>query len=362
MKVLMVGVDEKTLGGMLTVVQNYMKSEKFCNTTNLEYIATATRGTKREKIQKMLKGFRRIVSTLRRNNIDIVHVHMSERGSVFREGFVVLLAKTLGTKTVIHMHGAEIETWYRQQCSLVQKLTRHIFCASDCMLVLGKEWAPFMSEVMKGQEGKIKVLHNGVHVESSNKAKSSSTNILFYGALIKRKGIEDLLQAFSNIKDKIPFINLCIYGDDQNYHPSEKIKRFRLEGRASYGGWITEDNRERIFANTLVNILPSYNEGLPMTILESMGYGIPNISTRIAAIPEAIEDGVNGFLIHPGDISQLQQRILTLCKDKKLWQEFSNKAYETASQKFSLESHIERLISIYSGLVEDSRQHDKVRS
>ena len=54
--------------------------------------------------------------------------------------------------------------------------------------------------------------------------------------------------------------------------------------------------------HAMVNILPSYNEGLPMTILETMAYGIPNISTSIASIPEVLHNNDNGFLVKPGDI------------------------------------------------------------
>ncbi|OZG68545.1 glycosyltransferase family 4 protein [Bifidobacterium eulemuris] len=359
MRVLMVGVDENTVGGMLTVVQNYQKASDFCDSTHLEYIATATRAGAWGKIKKMLLGFARIAFTIRKHDIDIVHVHMSERGSVFREGFVVLLANTLGSKTIIHMHGAEIETWYKNQWPLVRKLIRYIFCSADRMLILGTKWRPFISEVMQGQTQKIKVLRNAVHVESSNMACASATDILFYGALIKRKGVDDLLQAFAAIKDEIPTMNLRLYGDDQDYRPIEKISEFGLEGRASYGGWVTPDNREQVFANTLVNVLPSYNEGLPMTILESMGYGIPNISTNIAAIPEAVDDGVNGFLVRPGDVEALKQRLLKLCTDKELWQQFSNNAHTKAYDFFSLDSHIKRLLSIYDELLADHSHDEK---
>ena len=100
----------------------------------------------------------------------------------------------------------------------------------------------------------------------------------------------------------------------------------------------------------MLHILPSYREVLPMSILETMAYGIPNISTRIASIPEVIEDGVNGFLIEPGDLEALKEKILTLSTDTLLRLKFSQAAYEKTAAKFSLSSNIAALEKIFMGL------------
>lgn len=205
---------------------------------------------------------------------------------------------------------------------------------------------------MVGHEEKIKVLHNAVYVEAENKANANATDILFYGMLIKRKGIEDLLAAFEKIKDDIPKnIHLRLYGDNKEFDVLKKLKEYHLEERTSYEGWMTSEKRQTVFSNTLINVLPSYNEGLPMTILESMGYGIPNISTNIAAIPEAITDGVNGFTIEPGDVDSLAEKMKSLILHKDLWVKFSNNAYETAKNEFSIKTHFAQLMKIYEQIM-----------
>ena len=250
------------------------------------------------------------------------------------------------------MHGADIEDWYNKQFVLIKKLIANIFCAADVMIVLGDNWLPFMRSVMVGNEKKIKVLHNAVYVEADNKANVNATDILFYGMLIKRKGIEDLLAAFEKIKDDIPKnIHLRLYGDNKEFDVLNKLKEYHLEERASYEGWMTSEKRQTVFSNTLINVLPSYNEGLPMTILESMGYGIPNISTNIAAIPEAITDGVNGFTIEPGDVDSLAEKMKNLILHKDLWVKFSNNAYETAKNEFSIKTHFAQLMKIYEQIM-----------
>lgn len=83
MNVLMIGVDETSIGGMLTVVNNYKDNKEFCKMTNLKYVATVIRSNKFVKIKTFLCKIPEIISTIRNDKIDIVHVHMAERGSVF---------------------------------------------------------------------------------------------------------------------------------------------------------------------------------------------------------------------------------------------------------------------------------------
>ena len=329
MNVLMIGVDKTSVGGMLTVIENYLNNKEFCGKVNLQYIATVIRGSKLIKLKTFLKKIPEIKRTIKEKKIDIVHVHMAERGSVFREGYVVHIANKMGCKTIIHMHGATIEDWYKRQNIVVKKIIEKIFCSADKMIVLGDLWLPFMKKVMGNEnESKLAVLHNAVNVPSSNSYNLDATEILFYGMLIQRKGIDDLLEAFRAIKDD-------------------------LEGRAEYRGWLTPENREKVFSKAIVNVLPSYNEGLPMTILESMGHGIPNISTNIAAIPEAISDGINGYLITPGDINSLKEKMKNVILNRKIREKFSESAYETAKKEFSIDSHINRLLKIYKDILDD---------
>ena len=355
MNVLMIGVDETSVGGMLTVVNNYKSNKCFCEKTNLQYIATVIRANRFTKIKTFISKIPQIITTIKKQKIDIVHVHMAERGSVYREGTVVLIARAMGCKTVIHMHGANIETWYDNRTALNQKLISWIFNQADRMIILGENWRPFMERVMCGHEDKIRVLHNAVQVENCNMANENAKNILFYGMLIQRKGIDDLLEAFNSLVREIPDdIYLTLYGDDHDADEKIQVKiaKYNTANRIRYQGWLTEENRSEVFRDSLINVLPSYNEGLPMTILESMGYGIPNISTNIAAIPEAIDNGMNGFVIQPGNVQELKDSMKKLVTDKDLWKKFSENAYNDAKNKFSIQAHISTLLKIYNQLLE----------
>jgi glycosyltransferase involved in cell wall biosynthesis len=347
----MIGVDKTSLGGMLTVIENYINCEEFLKKTNLIYIPTVINRCKLLKIVFFFRALVKILITIISKKINIIHVHMSEKSSVFREGIIILLGKLFRCKTIIHLHGATFEKWYKNQISIVQKMVRYIFNNADKVLVLGEIWKRSISNIMDNTD-KIEVLYNAVNIPSNNLYSNNANNIIFLGVLIERKGIDDLLKAILKIKDDIPSsIRVKLYGVDVYGNIEEKIKSLNLERIVEYSGWINSENKKECFSHAILNILPSYNEGLPMSILETMAYGIPNISTNIAAIPEAISNGGEGILVQPGDISGISKAILQIVNNPDLRSIYSINSYKKVNMKFNIKDHIDRVYNIYSNLL-----------
>lgn len=351
MNVLMIGVDKKSLGGMLTVAENYMNDDEFKKRTNLIYIPTVTNSNILFKILFFIKAFIKIILVIKVKKIEIVHINMAEKGSVFREGLVLLISKALGCKTIIHMHGATIEEWYKRQKRSVKKFVYKIFNNADRILVLGYIWKEFMDGLVE-DKSKVLVVYNAVSVPKNNKYNINANNITFLGVLSQRKGIDDLLKAVKKIKDRLPkYIKVKLYGVDIDGRINKKIEELQLNDTVEYCGWVTKDKQEECFSNTLVNILPSYNEGLPMSILETMAYGIPNISTNIAAIPEAISNGEEGILVEPGDIGAISSGILKMVFDKEIRKKYSENSYDRIKKEFNICKHMESIYKIYLDLM-----------
>ena len=353
MRVLMVGVDKQTKGGMWSVVANYIDSYEFVKKTDLKYIPTSITGSAVRRVLFTGKALTIILRELLTKKYDIVHVHMAERGSVYRKNIVISMAKLFQCKIVIHMHGAEFEQWYQSLKDLRKKKVRKILNKADKVLILGKYWDMFVRSLMHDDK-KVSVVYNAVTVPKENRYNSISKNMLFLGAVVQRKGVYDLLRAVKQLDSKMPTdVKLLIYGPDFENKIERVIVEHNLSSRVEYRGWLTAEDKEKVFADTAVNILPSYNEGLPMTILECMAHGIPNISTNVAAIPEAV-NSQNGKLIEPGDINQLAQAIETMVEDQVLREAKSDAAYADAQKHFSVDAHFKKVIDIYRELVERS--------
>ena len=108
----------------------------------------------------------------------------------------------------------------------------------------------------------------------------------------------------------------------------------------------TGEKKITAISNSNVFILPSYNEGLPISVLEAMSYGMPVISTRVGDIEDAVIEGENGFLINPGDVESLAERIVWM-KDKQRWDRLSNGARSIAETRFDIMRFYERLSEVW---------------
>jgi len=349
MRVLMVGVDKQTKGGMWTVAENYLRTESFVKESGLEYVPTSITGSIPKKMLFTAKALVSIFAKLLTNQYDILHVHMAEHGSVYRKNLVITLAKLFGCKVIIHMHGAEFETWYQTLSEKKKRGVRRILCKADRVLILGEYWREFVCALVE-DGSRVCVLHNAVSVPAKNPYNPNAQNLLFLGVVGKRKGIGDLLEAVKQIDNQLPKeCKLMLYGPESDGPIAPVVGELGLSHRVKHSAWLSGEDKAKVFAETAVNILPSYNEGLPMSILETMASGIPNITTTVAAIPEVVNEQ-NGALICPSDVTQLAQEILNLMSDPVARVQKSGAAYEKVKAEFSISRHTGRLLDIYREL------------
>ena len=347
MNVLMVGVDKNRNGGMWTVAENFINSKEYNQAINLTYIATSTGGSVVRRILKMLQGYVLIIKHLLFSKIDIVHIHMAEKGSVFRKAIVIMFGKLFHKRVIVQMHAGPIVSWYSSCRSLTQFLVRKIFNSPDVMLVLGEYWKKQLTELVP--EKKIKVLYNGAECPSKNLYNVQGKGIVYLGLIKKTKGTFDLVDAIKLINDRLDHkykVYLC--GLDEEGKINEYIAERGLTDRIILKGWINKEERLALFQNTRMVILPSYFEALSMTVIEAMCYGIPVITTNISTMPELLGD--RHLLIEPGDVEMLSEKILQLSDDSVLCKKLSSREFDRALTTFSINNVSKKLCEIYSSI------------
>ncbi|MBE6098963.1 MAG: glycosyltransferase family 4 protein [Anaerovibrio sp.] len=349
MNVLMVGVDEERAGGMWSVAETYIKSEKFNQHVGLTYIATSTGGSALKRIKKMLIGLIQIIGVLLFQKVDVVHIHMAEKGSVFRKGLVVALAKLFGKKIAIQMHAGPIVHWYSTLDGTTQSLVRFILNSSDKLLVLGEYWKRELCSII--DERKIQVLYNGTICSNSNNYNVDGKNIVFLGMITERKGAFDLIKAVSLVDREISAdIKVLMCGLDFDGKAEKYSRELHLEQRIVFVGWVDSLYKEKIFRNAMLCVLPTYFEGLSMTVIEAMAHGVPVITTNISTMPELL--GRDYSLIIPGDIDGLCEQLRHMCNDKNARLKTSAYLFNRAKAMYSLEKNINSTLSIYKELID----------
>jgi glycosyltransferase involved in cell wall biosynthesis len=105
-----------------------------------------------------------------------------------------------------------------------------------------------------------------------------------------------------------------------------------------------------VLAEATVYVLPTYAEGLPMGVLEAMLAGVPVVATLVGGVPDAVENDVDGFLVAPGDIDALADRIMRLLGDAGLRERFAARARSKVLEQFSPERVLAQLESLYGKL------------
>ena len=349
-KVLMIGNSENVKGGITSVINQMKKYEWKENQIKFRFIATFNGGNNIYKIFFFIMAFFKIMYCFIFAKPDIIHIHMSHKGSFRRKYLISKLAKRFKIKIVIHLHGSEFKTWYSLSKEQVKKKVKWLLKNADKFIVLGKKWDSVIKEIE--HDCKTVIVSNSVNIPKEvAKYNNNKCNILFLGVLVKRKGVFDLLDAVSKIdyklKDKY-FLTIAGTGNEEK-SLKDMVKKLKLNDHVEFYGWANEKDKKELLKNSQLFILPSYNEGLPVAILEAMSYGIPIISTDVGDVKEVVNDDT-GILYQPGDIKKLIisiEKMLLLNKNE--WEKYSLNCKKLIEKKFNIKNNEKIIINLYKG-------------
>lgn len=353
-RVLMCGSHRREKGGMNSVIEQLLNND-WGNDYKMMYLATHISGSSIKKILFFLKAYLKLIFMTIFRRFDVIHIHMSYKGSFHRKYYVAKTCRFFRIKTIIHLHGSEFKEFYNNADDSLKSKIKRLFNDCDKTIVLGDAWNEFIKSICP--KANTYVLHNSVKLPKDVSVSNNETkNILFMGALIKRKGVSDLLEAVKMIKERgYENFVLLIGGtgeEEKNLH--DYVNENNLSENVKFLGWIENNIKEEIYSNADIFILPSYNEGLPIAILEALSYGLPVISTNVGSIDEAVKNDINGFLLRPGDINEMADKIIALIDNPILLNKQSVNARTIAEDKFSDDKYYDKIKGIYFDLMKTS--------
>jgi len=177
------------------------------------------------------------------------------------------------------------------------------------------------------------------------------TRLLFVGRLVKEKGLDTLLQAFSNVLKTDRGVYLTIIGDGPLRGEYETLARkLSVQSNTRFIGWITREKVLDYVKNSHMLIVPSVKENFPRITLEAMGAGIPVIASSVGGIPEQITDGVDGVIIPPENPQKLANAILSLFSKPEKMMDMSREGVKTAAT-FTIKRKIESFEGLYRRII-----------
>lgn len=340
-------------GGIAAVTNGYYDS-RLEKEYKLCYIESYCDGSKIKKAVKALKSYIQFYKCLRGFKPELVHVHSSFGPSFYRMQPFLYMAKKKNIPVIDHCHGADFNTFYVNASDKKKKRIRKVYNDFDKVIVLSDEWKKKMGEVLP--DDKMVVIENYCKpkneelIEKLFSERFERKQVLFLGELGKRKGGFDFAGIIDNAhKGDIDIkFALCGSGTDSEVNEiKEAVYKVTSKEKALFPGWVRGNEKDNILRESAVFMLPSYDEGLPMSILDAMAYGLPVVSTNVGGIPQLVENGKNGFLCEPGDTKALGERIKELLSDRDRYISASRESYRIAGQNYSFDAHLEKLFKVY---------------
>ena len=208
------------------------------------------------------------------------------------------------------------------------------FCRSQVMIAAAPASWP-----------KLSIVHCGVDVRlfPLRLHKGRGRRLLFVGRLAPVKGCLVLIEAIAQLSD----VTLDIVGDGPS-RPSlrERAAALGIADRVVFHGYMDETGVRQRLAEADVFVMTSFAEGVPVVLMEALAAGVPAVATRIAGIPELIEDGVTGLLIPPAEPVAAAEAVRRLLEDPELRNRIAAAGREKVEREFNLESECERLAKL----------------
>jgi glycosyltransferase involved in cell wall biosynthesis len=200
------------------------------------------------------------------------------------------------------------------------------------IVVLSDKWRTVVQAALP--ESDISVIYNPVmDVDQSQVgAVSDQMRVLYLAHLVERKGYHDLINAFAMVSARAADARLVFCGSGDEEKALEMCEALNIADRVEFRGWISDDEKVDELVRTTVFCLPSYDEGLPMGILEAMSFGLPIATTPVGGIPDVLKHEVNALLFEPGDVSAMADALTRLLLDPGLRQSLASNALQDSAE------------------------------
>lgn len=298
-------------GGVAQVLCNY---ERYVF-MNFKCITNSEGINRFGKLLKAVGGWIRMCCRLLFDrNIRIVHIHTASYNSFKRSAWFACGAQLFRKKVIMHIHGGGFKEYYATNPQWITSVLNQC----DAIITLSDSWKQYYQTITNCPH--IYVVENIVTPPEQKKLtrRENLFHLLFLGFLDEQKGIFDLLDALHEYIGMFRGrLILHVGGNGKVKELEERISRYGLNELVKYEGFVSGIKKTDLLFMCDAYILPSYTEGLPVSILEAMAYGKPILSTLVGGIPEVVEDTVNGYLFTPGDKKAMAKAIGLLMDDEE---------------------------------------------
>jgi glycosyltransferase involved in cell wall biosynthesis len=216
-----------------------------------------------------------------------------------------------------------------------------------------------------GMNKKYTIIPNSIDVNKFNSTQHPTPNtqhptILYFGTLIRKKGALELPFIFNEVFQKDNNAKLILIGKDSSDSISGNVSTWTMMQslfdsdslkNVSYLGSVSYQEIKTYILDATVCVFPSFAEALPVSWIEAMALQKPVVASNIGWANEIIDEGLNGFLVHPKQHQQFAHRIIEVLESPELQKKMGSNARKKIVEKFSIEVVAKQSLAFYKSLI-----------
>lgn len=322
--VILLGPSRSAVSGVSTHV-NSLFASPLAKSFNLRHFQVGSEGRREGPLRRLLRlGFSPLALAWRiiADQALLVHINTSlNRRAFWRDLAYLLVARACGARVIYQVHGGLLPQQFCAENHLPPSLLKAVLRLPEAIVLLAQcELAAYRKFV---PEVPVAVLPNGIDcapylgLERHEVPQSEPLRLVYIGRLAREKGLFEAVEGFAQALEQGLAARLTIAGSGPEEAALKALVAERgLAERVSFPGPVFGAAKLDLLAASDLLLLPTYAEGLPYTLLESMAAGVPPITTEVGAIPDVVTEGVHGLFVPPRDPEAIAQALMLLAANR----------------------------------------------
>jgi glycosyltransferase involved in cell wall biosynthesis len=298
---------------------------------------------------QLLVDYWRFFREVCRRRCTVVHLNPSLMyRSLIRDAVFLLIAKMLRRRVIVFFHGWDCRLQVRIERYLLP-LFRNSFLRADTIIVLAQDFKRFLERVgyIRPIIVETTTVDDRAFTVGRRQSESLHFNILYLARLERAKGIYETIDAYRILKATHQCATLTIAGDGPEGKSVREYVNGLHDSDINLLGFVRGPEKEGAFIAADVYCLPSWSEGLPISVLEAMAYGLPIVTRPVGGIKDFFEQGRMGFLSEGRDPAMFAEYFALLLHDPELRRQIGACNRIFAGERFAASKVAGRLETIY---------------
>jgi glycosyltransferase involved in cell wall biosynthesis len=284
--------------------------------------------------------------------VQVIHIHMSHGGSVIRKLLLLRIAGLAGVPVIVHLHGSRFQTYCEGlKPERRQAIGRRLSDAAR-VVVIGEFWKNYLVQALGVPAQSVTVIYNGVPMTErpAPRITREKVRIVTAGLIGQRKGTGDLLQALAAPNMANLHWHAALAGNGEVERFQRLAADLGISDRVEFPGWVGPVEIATLLRDADIFVLPSYNEGLPVAILEAMMAALPVVTTPVGAIAELVLQDETGILLPPGNPPELTAALVALIRSPERRRMMGENGRDRVEKYFSIDIVAQQLLALYANV------------